>query len=72
LFDADLHGNIAFIVGGEGAGISQELLAMAHEKIRVPMRAGVDSLNAGAAAAVCFYEWLRQALPTSNRVGVEQ
>ena len=72
LFDADLHGNIAFIVGGEGAGISQELLAMAHQKIRVPMRPGVDSLNVAAAAAVCFYEWLRQALATSNRVGVEQ
>ena len=61
LFDADLHGDLAFIIGGEGPGISPELLAQAHLKIRVPMRAGVESLNAAAAAAVCFYEWVRQA-----------
>ena len=72
LFDADLQGDLAFIVGGEGAGISQELLAMAHQKIRVPMRAGVDSLNVGAAAAVCFYEWLRQALAGRHMDGVGQ
>jgi TrmH family RNA methyltransferase len=61
LFDADLRGDVGFIIGGEGAGVSPELLAQAHQKIRVPMRAGIESLNAGAAAAVCFYEWVRQA-----------
>lgn len=61
LFDADLSGNVAFIIGGEGRGISQELLARADQKIRIPMRAGLESLNVGAAAAVCFYEWVRQS-----------
>jgi RNA methyltransferase, TrmH family len=60
LFDADLHGPVAFIVGAEGTGISPELLAAAHQKIRIPMRPGVESLNVGAAAAICFYEWLRR------------
>jgi len=61
LFDAHLGGNVGFIVGGEGPGISPELLAQAQARIRVPMRPGVESLNVGAAAAVCFYEWARQA-----------
>ena len=61
LFDADLSGDVAFIIGGEGHGISQELMARAQQKIQIPMRLGIESLNAGAAAAVCFYEWVRRA-----------
>ena len=60
LYDADLRGPVAFILGAEGAGISPELLASAQEEIRIPMRPGVESLNVGAAAAICFYEWVRQ------------
>ena len=60
LFDADLHGRVAFILGAEGGGISPELIATAQQQIRIPMRAGVESLNVGAAAAICFYEWVRR------------
>ncbi len=60
IFDADLDGRVAFILGAEGAGISPELLASAHQQIRIPMRPGVESLNVGAAAAICFYEWVRR------------
>jgi TrmH family RNA methyltransferase len=60
LFDTDLHGRVAFILGAEGAGVSPDLIAAAHEQIRIPMRAGIESLNVGAAAAVCFYEWVRR------------
>ena len=60
LFDADLSGHIAFIIGGEGAGISKELLAKADQQIRVPMNDGIESLNAAASATVCFYEWVKQ------------
>ena len=61
VFDADLRGDVGFIIGAEGAGVSPDLAAQAHQRIRVPMRAGIESLNAGAAAAICFYEWVRQA-----------
>lgn len=60
VFEADLTGQVAFIVGGEGGGISPELLATAQQEIRVPMCPGVESLNVGAAAAICFYEWVRR------------
>ncbi len=60
VYDADLRGEVAFIIGGEGAGISAGLLLNAHQKVRVPMRDGIESLNAGVAAAICFYEWSRQ------------
>jgi TrmH family RNA methyltransferase len=60
LFDADLSGRIAFIIGGEGSGISHQLLAQADQQVRVPMNRGIESLNAAASATVCFYEWLKQ------------
>ena len=60
VFEADLGGHIAFIVGSEGAGVSEELLALAQQQISIPMREGVQSLNAAAAAAICFYEWVRR------------
>jgi len=60
LFEADLQGRIAFVLGAEGRGISSDLIRTAQEQIRIPMRAGIESLNVGAAAAICFYEWVRR------------
>jgi TrmH family RNA methyltransferase len=60
VFELDLKQPTAFMFGNEGAGISPELLAAATEQARIPMRAGMESLNAAAAAAVCLFEKLRQ------------
>ena len=60
LFEADLTGDVAFVLGGEGGGISESILALAQQTVRIPMRDGIESLNVGAAAAVCFYEWVRR------------
>ena len=60
IFETDLRGDLAFIIGGEGRGISDDVIANAHETVRIPMRPGIESLNAAAAAAVCFFEWTRQ------------
>lgn len=60
LFQSDLKGRVALIVGNEGAGISDVLLEEADEIIRIPMPGGMESLNAGAAAAICLFERVRQ------------
>jgi TrmH family RNA methyltransferase len=60
LFDTDLRGRVAFILGAEGAGVSADLISAAHQQVRIPMRTGMESLNVSAAAAVCFYEWVRR------------
>ena len=64
IFDSDLRGSIAFAIGGEGRGISPELAARTDRKVRIPMQPGIESLNAGAAAAICFFEWARQNEPS--------
>ena len=51
---------VALLVGNEGAGLPEEIERAADVRIRIPMAAGVESLNAAAAAAVLFYEAARQ------------
>jgi TrmH family RNA methyltransferase len=60
LYACDLTGKIAFMIGNEGAGLSDVLLGMATERITIPMPGKVESLNAAAAAAVCLFEAVRR------------
>jgi TrmH family RNA methyltransferase len=60
IFDIDLTAPSAFIFGNEGAGVDPGLLAQADLLAGVPMPGGVESINVGAAAAVCLFERVRQ------------
>lgn len=60
VFEADFSGRTALIFGNEGAGISPELSACAHEQVSIPMCASTESLNVAAAAAICLFERFRQ------------
>jgi len=58
LFDANLAGRCAIVIGGEGRGVSQKL--QVHAKgLKIPT-SGVESLNAAVAAGVLLYEARRQ------------
>ena len=46
---------VALLFGAEGPGLTDEALAASDERVRIPMAAGVDSLNVGAAAAVACW-----------------
>lgn len=60
LYDCDLRGKVAFLVGNEGAGLSADLLNLATRKIAIPMPGKIESLNASAATAICLFEAVRQ------------
>lgn len=60
VFDVDLAGPVAFVIGNEGAGVSPELQHAATLRVRIPMPGAMESLNAAAAAAICFFERVRQ------------
>lgn len=62
LFDCDLTGNVAFMMGNEGAGLSDELRELATHPVTIPMPGAVESLNAAAATAICLFEAVRQRL----------
>ena len=55
-------GDIALIIGGEAAGVSAELLDMCDGVLSIPMRGSVESLNAGVAAGILMYEFVRREL----------
>lgn len=60
VFKSDFTGTVAMVFGNEGAGVSESLLACAHETFSIPMSAATESLNVAAAAAVCLFERVRQ------------
>ncbi len=55
LADVDVDGRLAVLVGSEGPGLSSRWQRAADVRARIPMAAGVDSLNVAAAAAVACY-----------------
>ncbi|WP_090828658.1 TrmH family RNA methyltransferase [Nitrosovibrio tenuis] len=60
LYQTRLTGPVAFVFGNEGAGLSDAILQASSEQICIPMSGDMESLNAAAAAAVCFFERVRQ------------
>ncbi len=60
IYDADMTGPVALVMGSEGKGISSSMLELADDKVRIPMAGEIGSLNVSAAAAVVLYEALRQ------------
>lgn len=55
----DLNRPVAWLMGNEGAGLSEALLAQADVHVTIPMALG-ESLNVAAATAVCLFEMARQ------------
>lgn len=62
IYDADLTGPVAVVMGSEGKGISSAMLDLSDEKVAIPMSGNIGSLNVSTAAAVLMYEVVRQRL----------
>ena len=60
LYDADLKGPAAIVIGSEGDGMGRLVREQCDLLVSIPMRGKLDSLNASAAAAVILYEAVRQ------------
>lgn len=60
LYDVDLRGPVAWLLGHEGQGVAGELIDRATHQVVIPHAGQVESLNVAAAAAICFFEQLRQ------------
>ncbi len=60
IFEIDLTGKLALLIGNEGAGISDALLQIATDCVSIPMPGKTESLNAAVAAAICLFERVRQ------------
>ena len=60
LWDTDLTGPCAVVIGSEGDGMSRLVAESCDFRISIPMKGKVSSLNASASAAIVMYEVVRQ------------
>ena len=60
LYDVDLRGPVALVLGAEGHGMRQLTGRTCDELVRLPMKGAVESLNVSVASGICLYEALRQ------------
>ena len=62
IYDAQLKGPVALIMGSEEDGISESLLREADALVKIPINGKIESLNVSVAAGVAIYETLRQRM----------
>ncbi|MDA1296577.1 MAG: 23S rRNA (guanosine(2251)-2'-O)-methyltransferase RlmB [Chloroflexi bacterium] len=60
LFETDLTGPVAIVVGSEGRGMTDQVRKECDELISIPMYGEIASLNASVSAAIVLYEAVRQ------------
>jgi 23S rRNA (guanosine2251-2'-O)-methyltransferase len=60
VFDADLQGALALVLGAEDKGMRRLTTERCDELVHIPMAGVVGSLNVSVACAVCLYEARRQ------------
>lgn len=61
LFAAELGGDVALLLGGEGGGLAERLIASSDLRVTIPMPGPAESLNVAVAAAIAMYERVRQS-----------
>lgn len=62
MYDTDLTGAVALVVGSEGYGVSRLVNKTCDGTISIPLKGNVNSLNASNAGAIAMYEVLRQRI----------
>ena len=60
IYDTQLPEDVAFVVGSESHGLSEDLLRQCDMVVYIPVPGPTRSLNVSHAAAVALFEWLRQ------------
>jgi len=60
LFEADLSGSVALIMGREHSGLSKGIMSRCDTLVSLPMQGAVSSLNVSVATGICLYEIVRQ------------
>ncbi len=62
MYETDLTGPLAIVMGSEGTGVSKTMLDLADDRVKIPMAGEIGSLNVSVASSVILYEAVRQRM----------
>tara|TARA_B100000941_G_C28498680_1_gene552609 strand:+ start:61 stop:792 length:732 start_codon:yes stop_codon:yes gene_type:complete len=62
IYDVDLKGPIAIIIGSEQKGINKSVINLSDESVKLPMYGKIESLNVSVACGIFLYEVVRQRI----------
>ncbi len=62
IYDVDLKGPVAIIMGSEQKGISKSVLNLSDESVKLPVYGKIESLNVSVACGIFLYEVVRQRI----------
>ncbi len=68
IYDADLTGPMAIVMGSEDRGVSAAAMKTAHDAVSIPMQGRIASLNVSVAAGIVLFESQRQRLGKSDQI----
>jgi 23S rRNA (guanosine2251-2'-O)-methyltransferase len=60
MYAADFTAPVALIMGSEEDGISQEIMGIVDDKVKIPLSGKIESLNVSVSAGIAIYEAKRQ------------
>lgn len=56
IFETDITKQVGVVVGNEGQGVSDEIANLCNMTVKIPMKQGIESLNAGVSGSIIMYE----------------
>ena len=62
IYDLDLKGPLAIIMGSEQKGINKSVINLSNESVKLPMYGKIESLNVSVACGIFLYEVVRQRI----------
>lgn len=65
LHEADLPQGAVLVFGGEGPGLSPEMIAASRQMVAIPQFGSTRSVNVGVASGIILYEWTRRHILTN-------
>ena len=56
IFNFQNEGQIGLVIGNEGQGVSDEIMNLCSKRVKIPMKKGIESLNASISGAIIMYQ----------------